>query len=175
MTCNLTFFPTKKISSQNLWPLVLQKLDMQWCSSLSPENLRGVASNVANHYSVILLPFEEVWRRNMQVQEQNRKAQMARQQGDHQPGLGSVNNQQPPTRPQTSNQGHVGSGPASDTTGHMSASTSSPQANALRLPGSPVTQKSPSMFNAQSPTTTGSLDGVDPLLNTSLTRSNCSL
>ncbi|EIW86580.1 hypothetical protein CONPUDRAFT_95221 [Coniophora puteana RWD-64-598 SS2] len=154
-----------KIASQNLWPLVLQKLDMQWCSSMAPENLKVVATNVANHYSVILHPFEEVWRRNVQAQEQNRKAQMARQQSDQQGSLpantGSASNQQSSASSHVSNQMHVDNGGASDAAGHASTSTSSPQVNNLQLPRSPISQKASSVPATQSPAPNGFSDGDD--------------
>ncbi|KAH7883725.1 hypothetical protein F5I97DRAFT_1929969 [Phlebopus sp. FC_14] len=64
-----------KVSQQNAWPQILHQFDLPEFLPVSlPNGQRSVATVLSNYYSAILHPFEEFYRRNLQSQDNNRKA-----------------------------------------------------------------------------------------------------
>ncbi|KIJ68293.1 hypothetical protein HYDPIDRAFT_24587 [Hydnomerulius pinastri MD-312] len=76
----------QKITQQNAWSQLLPQFDLpDFLPVPVPNGQRSTATILANYYSAILQPFEEIYRRN--VQENNRKAMMTAGRPPGAPGV----------------------------------------------------------------------------------------
>ncbi|KAF9240916.1 hypothetical protein BU15DRAFT_87481 [Melanogaster broomeanus] len=153
----------QKITQQNAWSQLLPQFDLpEFLPTPMPNGQRSTAAILANYYSAIIQPFEEIYRRN--IQDSNRKAMMALGRPS---GAPAVSNSTPTMLNQPPGSALPGPasqlpGPVNSMMGLLNQSTSGVQTSSISInssPSAPASQPLPQSPHPQQVAPNASISG----------------